>query len=86
MFEAVVVVFKSVAGIVRGVDVDALYAAGIILLEGFEGEEVVAMNEHIVEDIVIRHSFIRMIAFFGIFDKNPRLQLRPLLLPHPHQL
>lgn len=48
VFHHVVVVLEGRAGIVRRVDVDALDFASVLLFEGFEGEQVVAVYEDIV--------------------------------------
>ncbi len=86
MFNTVVIMFKSIASIVWRINVNALDLACVFLLESFESKKVVAVNKHVVENIVIRHSFCSMITLCGILNKNPRLQPRPLLLPHPNQL
>ena len=86
MLNTVVIMFKSVARVVGRININTLNLAGIFLLESFERKKVVAMNKHVVENIIFRHSFSGMITLRGILNKNPRLQPRPLLLPHPNQL
>ncbi len=86
MLNTVVVMFKSIASVVGRINVNALDLACVFLLESFEREKIVAMNKHVVKNIIIRHSFSGMITLCGILNKNPRLQPRPLLLPHPNQL
>ena len=51
MFHPVIVVFKGAAGIVGGIDIDALDLAGKVLFQRLEGKKVVAVNEHVVENI-----------------------------------
>jgi hypothetical protein len=48
MFLHVVVMLESVARVVGRVNVDALDFARIMLFEGFERKEVIAVNEHVI--------------------------------------
>ncbi len=50
--DAVVVVGESAAGVIGRVDENTLYLAGELGLQRLEGQQVIALDEHIVEDIV----------------------------------
>ena len=47
MLQIVVVMFKGASGVVRRVYVNALHLARIVRQQGFEGVQVVALNEHV---------------------------------------
>ncbi|GHV74635.1 hypothetical protein AGMMS49940_19370 [Spirochaetia bacterium] len=51
MFYAIVIMFKCATSIVGRVYVDTFYFAGKFLFQGFEGEEVVAEDEAVVEEV-----------------------------------
>ena len=51
MFQAVIIFGERAAGVVRRVNVDALDLAGELLFERFEGEEIVAEDEAVLEQV-----------------------------------
>lgn len=77
--------FKWAASIVRRINVDALNLARELLLKYFEGKQVIAKNEPVVEQIVVGNAVWRMVGLLRILQQNPRLQLRPILLPNPRE-
>ena len=84
MFKAIVIMRKSTTGVVRRVDVDALHLAGELLLKRLEGEEVVAVDEHVVEDIfAVAAARGGVVGFRGILHQHARLEARPLILAYP---
>ena len=48
--------FKSVSGVIWGVDINAFYFTGKFLLKCLEGKEVVTEDKTIVEQIVVRNA------------------------------
>jgi hypothetical protein len=54
----------STAGLVRGVDIDALYLASKILLQGFKGKQIVPMYQHIAAIYIT-------VGVFGVFYQYP---------------
>jgi len=48
VLDAIVIVGKGAAGVVRGVDEDALHLAGVLLLQGLQGQQVVALDQQVV--------------------------------------
>src|SRR5712691_7962299 len=74
---------ESGSSIVRRVNVDALDLTGELLFERFEGEEVVAEDETIVEKIVVSHAVRSVIGLFRVLQQNARLQLGPVLFANP---
>ena len=86
MLKSVVVMSKGTARVIRGVDEDALDLAGEPLLERFEGQQVVAEDEPIVEQVAIRDAMRRMVGVLTVLQQDARLQLRPVLLPDPGEL
>ena len=84
MFKAVIVMLECVAGVVRRVDVDALHLAGELLLKRLEGEKVVAVDEHVVENILaIAAARGGVVGFRGILHQHARLKARSLILAEP---
>ena len=51
MLNPIIVMLKRAAGIVRRVNEDAFDLAGELLFESFEGEEIVAEDEAVVEQV-----------------------------------
>jgi hypothetical protein len=83
MLDAVIVVLEGAAGIVRGINEDALYLAGEVLLQGLEGEEVVPVDEAVVEEVPFRDPVRRMMRLVRLLQQDARLQPRPVLLANP---
>ena len=78
---------KSTTGVIRWINVDALDLTGELLLKGFQGEKVVAVDQHVVEDILaIAAAGGGMVGFRRILHQHPRLKFRSLLLADPGQL
>lgn len=86
MFKPVVVMLECTASVVRRINVDALDFARELLLKCFEGEQVVAEDEAIIEDVVVGDSMRGMVSLSRVLQQNARLQLRPVLLPDPGKL
>lgn len=72
-------------GVVRGGDVDALDLAGELGFQCFQGQQVVAENQAVVELVVLAHPLRSVIRLLRILQQNPRLQFRPVLFPDPGQ-
>jgi hypothetical protein len=70
MFYAIIVMFKGTAGIVRRVYVDTFYFAGKFLFQGFEGQEVVAKDEAVVEDVFFAGAVLGMVTFGGVLQQD----------------
>jgi hypothetical protein len=83
MFYAVIVMFKGAAGVVGRVYVDTSHLAGKFLFKGFEGKEVVAENEAVIEDIFFARAAPGVAAFGRVFQQNAGFEARPVLLADP---
>ena len=83
MLDAIIVVLEGAAGVVRRIYVDALHLAGEVLLQGFEGEEVVPVDEAVVEEVPVRDPVRRMMRLVRLLQQDARLQPRPVLLANP---
>ena len=86
MLDPVVIMGKGAAGVVRRIDEHALDLAGKLLLQGLQGQQVVAEDQPVVEQIRLRHPMPGMVRQRLILQQNTRLQPRPLLLANPGQL
>ena len=77
------------AGVVGWIDKDALDLARELMLQRLEREQVVAKDEPIVEDVLVADAPPGVIApaqwLRRVFEQNPRLQPRPVLLANPRQ-
>ena len=77
---------KSTTGVIRWINIDAFYLASELLLQRLEGEEVVAVDEHVVKDVLaILPAHGGMMRFFYILNQHARLKARPLVFPDPSQ-
>jgi hypothetical protein len=75
--------FKGAAGIIGRVYVDTFYFAGKFLFQGFEGEEVVAEDEAVVEDVFLAGAVLGVVAFGGVFQQDARFEARAVFLADP---
>ena len=78
MFEGVIIMLECVPRIVWRINVDAFDSAGEFLFEGFEGEEVVAVDEHVLAMGVA-------VGLFRVFDEDARFQNGMHILADPGQ-
>lgn len=83
MFNTVIITLERTSGVVWWTDVDALDLAGGLLFEGLEGQQVVAEDEAVIEQVVVGDTVLGVVGLLRILQKNPRLQLRPGLLADP---
>ena len=67
MLYPIVIMLERASGIVGRINEDAFDSAGKFLFEGFKGEEVVAVDEHVAAMRVA-------IGFLRIFDEDARFQ------------
>ena len=70
--------FERRSRIVWRINVNAFDSAGEFLLEGFKGEEVVAVDEHVFAMGVA-------VGLFGVFDEDARFQNGMHILADPGQ-
>jgi hypothetical protein len=83
MFYAVIVMFKGAAGIVGRVYVDTFYFAGEFLFQGFEGQEVVAEDEAVVEYVFFAGAVLGVAAFGGVLQQDARFEAGAVFLANP---
>src|ERR1035441_7974422 len=76
---------ERAAGVVRRVDKLTLDLAGELLFERFEGEEIVAEDEAVIEEVVVRDAMPGVIRFLRVFEEDARLQPGPVFLPNPSE-
>ena len=83
MLDAIVVMFKRTTSVIGRVNEDALDPAGEFLFESFEGEEVVAEDEAVIEQVVVGDAVLGVVGPLRVLLQNPRLQPRSVLLTDP---
>jgi hypothetical protein len=83
MFYSVIVMLKGAAGVVGRVYVDTFYFAGKFLFQGFEGQEVVAEDEAVIEDVFFTGAVFGVAAFGGVLQQNAWLQAGTVFLADP---
>ena len=83
---------KSLSCVKRRVNVDALYLSSVFLFEGFEGEEVVAVDENILVGggrfkriSVLSSRGQNTDSLGGVFNQNARLQFGVVAFANPGQ-
>lgn len=86
MLQPVVIVGKGAAGVVGRVDEHALHLARILLLQRLQRQQVVAKDQAVVEDVVLRHPVFGVVRLLRVLQQNPRLQPGALFLADPGQL
>jgi hypothetical protein len=74
---------ESAAGVIRRIDEDALHPSCKLLLKSFESEKVVATNEPIIKNVIVRDPVSGVVRFIRVFKQNSRLQLGPVFFPDP---
>ena len=87
MFEAVIILSKGGAGIVRGVDKDAFDLLEIAGFKCLQGEQIVTPDQDIVEEVTFAlatvgwgwhintATHVLRLILGGVFDRHPRLQI-----------
>ena len=89
VFQTIIVMFERIARIVGRIDIDTFDGTRIVLFEGFEGKQIVAMDEHIaVPRFAIGQGarLDRTIRIVGILNENPRFnRLARIILSNPRQ-
>jgi hypothetical protein len=83
MFYAVIVMFKGAAGIVGRVYVDTFYFTGKFLFQGFEGQEVVAKDETVVEDVFFADAVLGVVTFGGVFQQDAGFEAGAVFFADP---
>ncbi len=76
---------ESGTGIVRWINENAFDASCKLLLQRLQPQQVVTKDQSIVEDVILSNAMRRMIRKRRVFEQNPRLQPRPVLLSNPSQ-
>jgi len=85
VLQSVIIVRERATSVVGRIDKDAFHLPGIVCLERFQREQIVSVDQHIVEDVIITDTRRRVVAFLRFLDQNARLQPRTVLLAHPGQ-
>jgi hypothetical protein len=83
MFYPVIVMLKGAAGVVGRVYVDAFYLAGKFLFQGFKGQEVVAEDEAIVEEVFFTGAVFGVAAYGGIFQQDAGFEAGTVVFADP---
>ena len=83
MLHPVVVMRESAARIVRWINEHALHLPRKLRLQRLQRQQVVAEDQPVVEEVILRHPMLRVITPRRVFQQNARLQLRPVFLADP---
>ena len=82
MFQAVIVIFKRLSCVIGWVNKHAFHFARKFLFEGFQGKQVVAVDEAVIKFSILAAGS-GVVAFFGVFQKDARFQLGAFVLAYP---
>jgi hypothetical protein len=85
VFHPIVIVREGRPGVVGRVNEDEFHLPGELLLQRLQREKVVAEDEPVVENVVIRDTLCSVITLFGIFEKYSRFELRSIFFANPGQ-
>jgi hypothetical protein len=83
MLHAILVMRKSLLSVEWRIYYCAFYLAFMSLLQGLKRKKVVAMDQYIIKDIFIAYTLFRMVGKLRIFQQNPWLQARSIVLADP---
>src|SRR6266849_421513 len=83
MFQGIIIVLKRTSCVIRRINVDTLDLASELLLQRFQGKEVVAKDETIVEKVVVGDAVWGVVRLLRIFQQDARLQLGPVFFANP---
>jgi hypothetical protein len=83
MLDTIIVVLECLLCVERRVDIDALDLVGELLLQSLQGQEVVAEDQPVVEEVVVGDPVSRVVGARRLFQEDPGLQARPVLLADP---
>ena len=84
MFQPVVVMGEGTAGVVRRIDKHTFHFARKFLFEGFQGKQVVAVDEAVIKfKFSIFAAGSGVIALLRVFQKDARFQLGALVFTYP---
>ena len=61
MFKSIIIMVKSITSVIWWINIDALYLASIVLFQCLKRKQVISMDEHIVEYVVISMTNLGMI-------------------------
>jgi hypothetical protein len=85
MLNAIIIMLKRAAGVVRRIDVDTLDPAREFLFKCFEGEQVVAEYQPVIEQITVGHAMRGVISLRRVFQQYARFESGPVLFADPRQ-
>lgn len=85
MLHSIVIMRKGRAGVVGRIDEDALHLARVLGLEGFQGKEVVAEDELVVEEVGIAYAMVGVVALRRVLDEYAGLEAGAGFLADPGQ-
>jgi len=74
---------KGRTGVVWRVDEDAFDFACVLGLEGFQGKQIVAKDELVVEEVVVAHPMRGMVAFRKVLDEDSGFEAGAGFLAYP---
>ena len=83
MLQPVVVMGEGAAGVVRGINENAFHLASKLRLQRLERQQVIAKDQAVVEDVVIRNPMLGVVRLLRVFQQDARLQPRSLFLANP---
>ncbi len=83
MFHSIIIVGEGTARVIGWINEDTLYFPRKLLLQRLQCQQVIAKDQPVVENVLVRHPMFRMIGLFRVFQQNARLQLGPVFFPDP---
>ena len=83
MLDAIIVVFKHCASIEWRIDVYALHLARKLSLQRLERQQVVALDQAVVKNVLVRHPLLGVVAAGRVLQQNARLQPGALVFADP---
>lgn len=86
VLDPIIVMGEGAAGVIGRIDKDTLHPACKLGFQGLQSEQVVALNEHIVEDIPITDTLGGVVAEVRVCEEDAGLEAGAMLLADPGEL
>lgn len=74
---------KCAASVIGWINENALHLPRKLLFQSLQRQQVIAVDQPVVENILARHPVLGMIGLLRVFQQNARLQFGPVLFSDP---
>ena len=83
MLKPIVIMRKCAARVVWRINKNALHLAGKFMFQRLQRQQVVAKDQPVVENVVVRNALFGVIGLIRVFEQDTRLQFGTLFFADP---